>query len=251
MSKHVANKKIIVVIIAYNAAKTIEQTYNDIPKDWVDLIIIGDDCSKDNTYEIAKQLPAVVAIRNKKNQHCGGNQKVVYDKALELGADIIILLHGDNQYDSKKIPEMIKEITDGGADAVLGSRILGKQTKEGGMPLYKFSGNKLLNFLQNRAYGLQLSDYASGYKAYTKEVLETIPYRRNRNDFIFDEEVNTQIVYFGFNFAQIPIPTRYFAEASSVGFWTSVHYGIFTLWTVAKYLLQVRNIAKFGFLEPE
>jgi len=250
MSERVPDKKIIAVVIAYNAAKTIEQTIEGIPRDWVDGVVIGDDCSKDDTYEVSLRIPDVEVIRHERNLHMGGNQKVVYDRALELGADIVVLLHGDDQYDPRKLPEMVQAITEGGADAVLGSRILGNLTKEGGMPLWKFIGNNFLNFLQNSAYRLQLSDYATGYKAYTREVLETIPYHVDRNDFIFDEELNTQIVHFGFTLVQVPIPTKYFDEASTVNAGQSIHYGIFTVWTVFKYRLQLWGLGTFEFLQP-
>ncbi|MBU1910526.1 MAG: glycosyltransferase family 2 protein, partial [Verrucomicrobia bacterium] len=187
MSAKVPDKKIAAVIIAYNAAKTIEATWNEIPKDWVDLVIIGDDCSRDNTAELARGLPGALVIRHEKNQHMGGNQMILFDKALEMGFDIIVLFHGDNQFDPGKVPEMVRAITEGGADAVLGSRIAGRQAREGGMPRYKEISNKVLSFVQNTAYRLNLSDYATGYKAYTRKVLETIPYRRNRRDFLFDE----------------------------------------------------------------
>lgn len=251
MSVRVPDQKIVAVIIAYNAAKTIRATYDDVPKDWVDEIIIGDDCSHDDTFEIARSLHGVTAIRHPTNQHMGGNQKLLYDKALELGADVVVLLHGDNQFDPKKLPDMVRPILAGEADAVLGSRILGKQTQEGGMPFWKFIGNNLLNSVQNIAYDLQLSDYATGYKAYHRRVLETIPYHRNRRDFIFDEEVNTQIVHFGFRLVQVPIPTKYFAEASTVGFLQSVHYGVFTVWTALEYRLMRWGLIHPKFLMPK
>ena len=251
MSVRVPDKKIIAVIIAYNAEKTIRATYDDIPKDWVDEIIIGDDCSHDQTFEIARQLHGVKAIRHAKNQHMGGNQKILYDQALELGADVVVLLHGDNQFDPQKLPDMVRPILAGEADAVLGSRILGNLTQEGGMPLWKFVGNNFLNFIQNCAYRLQLTDYATGYKAYHRKVLETIPYHRNRRDFIFDEEVNTQIVHFGFRLAQVPIPTKYFDEASTVNFRQSVHYGVLTVWTALKYRLLLWGVLQPKFLMPK
>lgn len=251
MSLRVPEKKIFAVIIAYNAEKTIRQTYDEIPKDWVDEILIGDDASQDGTFKIASQLKGAKAVQHAKNQHMGGNQKIMYDRALAMGADIVVLLHGDNQFDPKKLPEMVRPIVAGEADAVLGSRILGHLTKEGGMPLYKFFGNNFLNFIQNCAYRLQLSDYATGYKAYSRKVLETIPYHVNRRDYIFDEEVNTQIVHFGFRFAEVPIPTKYFAEATTVNFWQSMHYGMFTVWTVLKYRLMLWGLMKPKFLMPK
>jgi len=242
LSKKVPDKIIIATIIAYNAEETIEDTINEIPVDWVDAIVVADDCSSDNTYQIIKDIPNIDVIKNKKNVKMGGNQKIVYDFALSHDADIIILLHGDNQYDPSKIPQIVQPIIDGKADAVLGSRILGGKIFEGGMPMYKYLGNHLLNFIQNTTYRLQLSDYATGYKAYSNKLLTTIPYHLNRDDFVFDEQINTQIVYYKFRFAQIGIPTRYFKGASSVNFTTSVHYGLLTVFTVMQYILAKINI---------
>ena len=167
----------------------------------------------------------------------GGNQKVLYDYALSNGADIIVLLHGDNQYDASMIPSMIEPILNNTADAVLGSRILGGKALEGGMPLYKYFANHLLNFIQNSVYQLKLSDYATGYKAYSNKLLTSIPYHLNRDDFIFDEQLNTQIIYFKFRLSQVGIPTRYFKEASSVNFFTSVYYGLWTLFLMLQFTL--------------
>ena len=178
----------------------------------------------------------------------GGNQKVVYSYAIDNDADIVVVLHGDNQYDASKIPEMIKPIINSESDVVFGSRILGGMALGGGMPKYKFLGNIFLNFVQNTAFKLKLSDYATGYKAYSRKALTSVPYLKNRNDFIFDEQLNTQFVYFGFKISQIGIPTRYFNEASSVGFLTSIHYGVWTVITTLQFIFAKYKIYTPSFL---
>ncbi len=248
MSLRAPNLKILVVVIAYNAEKTIKNVIEDIPHEWVDEVIISDDDSIDKTYDICKKLPNIKVIKNKNNLQMGGNQKVVYNYAIENDADIIVQLHGDNQYDASKIPDMIKPIIYSKADIVIGSRILGGLALEGGMPRYKYLGNCLLNFIQNYAFNLKLSDYATGYKAFSKTALKSIPYLKNRNDFIFDEQINTQAVFFGFRIVQIGIPTKYFKEASSVNFLTSVHYGLWTVITTLQFLLAKNKIFAPSFL---
>lgn len=241
MSKQVPDKYTVAVVIAWKAERTLQALLDDIPRDWVDLVIVGDDASPDNTLAVAKAND-VVAYRNESNLHMGGNAKAGFRMALERGADIIVLLHGDNQYDAKQIPAMVRSITTYGNDVVLGSRILGQKALAGGMPWWKFLANNMLNAIQNWGYGFQLSDYATGYKAFTRQVLQTIPYEKCRNDYVFDEEMNTQFAAFGLKVGQVPIPTRYFKEASSAGFWASVHYGLFTVWSVVRYLLDKRGI---------
>jgi glycosyltransferase involved in cell wall biosynthesis len=236
------DKKIIVIIIAYNAEKTINDVINEIPRDYVDEIIVGDDASPDKTLEKLQNIADIQYISNSSNLQMGGNLKVLFDLAIKQNADIIIQLHGDNQYDASAIPKILDPIMDNNADLVLGSRILGGKTFDGGMPTYKFFGNHLLNFIQNLFYGVKLSDYATGYKAYSATSLANIPYNNNRDDFIFDEELNTQYVYFGYNLQQVGIPTRYFKGASSVNFTTSVHYGLLTVFTVIQYILAKINI---------
>ena len=248
MSLKNPNLKVFVVILAYNAQNTIKKVVDDIPSDWVDKIVISDDDSTDKTYDQSKTISGVEVIKNKKNLHMGGNQKVVYNYAIEKDADIIVVLHGDNQYDASKIPEMIKPIINSESDVVIGSRILGGMALGGGMPKYKFLGNIFLNFIQNTAFKLKLSDYATGYKAYSRKALASVPYFKNRNDFIFDEQLNTQFVYFGFKISQIGIPTRYFNEASSVGFLTSIHYGVWTVITTLQFIFAKYKIYTPSFL---
>lgn len=237
-------EKVIVVMPAYNASKTLEMTYNEISKDIVDEILLVDDYSHDDTVEKAEKL-GIKVIRHPKNMGYGANLKTCYTEALKMGATIVILLHPDFQYSPRHLDEMVKLLRSGKADAVLGSRILGGGALEGGMPVYKYLGNKLLNFIQNMAYGLKLSDYATGYKAYTREVLEKVPLHLNSDGFLFDEEINTQVIHFGFRLAQVPIPTKYFDEASTVNFIDSLLYGIGTVWTVFKWLIHRTGIIKF------
>ena len=241
MSLKAPNLKVFVVIIAYNAEKTIRNVIEDIPREWVDRVVISDDNSIDKTYDVSRAIPDVEVIKNKNNLHMGGNLKIVYNYAIKNDADIIVSLHGDNQYDASKIPDMIKPIISSEADVVIGSRLLGGMALSGGMPKYKYMGNNLLNFIQNSAFKLKLSDYASGYKAYSRKALKTIPYLKNRNDFIFDEQFNTQAVFFGFKIEQVGIPTKYFKEASSVNFLTSVHYGLWTVIITLQFLLAKKN----------
>ena len=228
--------KVVVVMPAYNAAKTLEATYRGIPLDLVDEIILVDDVSQDDTVEIAERLGLKVII-HAQNRGYGGNQKTCYLAAIRDGADIIVMLHPDNQYDSTLIPELIQPIAEGRADLVLGSRILSGTALSGGMPWWKYVSNRGLSFLQNRTFGLALSEYHTGFRAYSRRLLETIPFLLNSEDFVFDAEVIAQAVAFGFRLAEIPVPTRYFPEASSVGFRRSVVYGLKTLLTLAKFKL--------------
>ena len=239
MSLKYPDKKIVVIIIAYNAEQTIQNAIDDIPKDFIDLIIVGDDDSLDNTYNIIRNINGIVPHKNKKNLGMGGNLKVLMNMAITEKSDIIIQLHGDNQYDASKIPFLLHEMINKEMDMVLGSRILGGQYLEGGGPLWKFFGNHFLNFIQNLAYGLKLSDYATGYKIYTTEALKKIPYNANREDFIFDEQINNQFVFFNYKISQVGIPTRYNDDSSSVGFLTSMHYGIMTLITVIELIIAI------------
>lgn len=239
-----SKKKVIAVMPAYNASKTVERTYVEINKQIVDDVLLVDDCSQDDTAEKARKL-GIKVIVHPKNRGYGGNLKTCFTEALKMGADIVVMLHPDYQYSPRCLDRMVEILANKEADAVLGSRILGGSTLEGGMPRYKFLANKLLSFIQNFAYGLNLSDYATGYKAFTKEVLKKIPFQLNSEGFLFDEEINTQVVHFGFKLVQTPIPTKYFDEASTVNFIDSLLYGIGTVWTVFKWLIHRAEIIKF------
>jgi glycosyltransferase involved in cell wall biosynthesis len=230
------DQRVIVVMPAYNAAKTLERTYRDLPAGIVDKIILVDDVSQDNTVEIARRLglKTIVHIQNK---GYGGNQKTCYLEALKDGADIVVMLHPDYQYDSTLVPDLIAPIERGEADMVMGSRFLGGQVRAGGMPIYKIVANRFLTACENVILGLDLSEGHTGFRAYSRRTLETIPFLLNSDDFVFDSQVIVQAVAFGFRIAEIGVPTRYFEEASSVNFRRSVQYGLATLWTLLRYLL--------------
>ena len=234
---------VVVIMPAYNAAKTLERTYADLPMDVVDRIILVDDVSQDETVEIARQLglQTVVHIQNK---GYGGNQKTCYLEALKDGADIVVMLHPDYQYDSTLVPQLIAPIQQGEYDMMLGSRFLGGQVRAGGMPLYKIMANRFLTISENLVLGLRLSEAHTGFRAYRREVLETIPFLLNSDDFVFDSEVIAQTAAFGFRIGEIGVPTRYFDEASSVNFRRSVVYGFATLWTLAKFLAHKWKLAE-------
>jgi len=222
---------------AYNAAQTLERTYADIPHEIVDQVILVDDVSHDDTVAVARQLGLDVII-HRQNRGYGGNQKTCYDAAIEAGADIVVMLHPDYQYDATRIPALIAPIAAGAADLMLGSRFLGDPLA-GGMPRWKYVSNRFLTILENFAFGLHLSEYHTGLRAYSRTLLQTIPYHRNSNDFVFDQELIAQVVAAGMaaRIGEIAVPTRYFDEASSVGFRRSVVYGLSTLRVVARYLL--------------
>ncbi len=234
---------VIVIMPAYNAAKTLEVTYASIPMDIVDKIILTDDVSQDDTVEIAEQL-GLKTIIHVRNRGYGGNQKTSYLEALKDGAEIVVMLHPDNQYDATRIPALIEPIQRGEYDMMIGSRFLGKETLEGGMPLYKFIGNRFLTWIENLVLGQNLSEFHSGFRAYSRKFLTTIPFLLNSDDFVFDSEVLAQAAAFNFKIGEIAMPTRYFEEASSIGFKRSVVYGLSTLWTMWKYLLYKMGLSK-------
>ncbi|NVO02576.1 MAG: glycosyltransferase family 2 protein [Bacteroidetes bacterium] len=240
------NKRIIVVMPAYNAEKTLEATFREIPFNIVDDVIVVDDASKDNTSEIAKNIGIKHVIKHENNKGYGGNQKTCYNKALELGADIVIMVHPDYQYTPKLIPSMSHLLAEELYHVVLGSRILGKGALNGGMPLYKYFFNRMLTFTQNLIIGQKLSEYHSGYRAFTKEVLLKINYNENSDDFVFDNQMLAQIFFSGYEIAEITCPTKYFTDASSINFKRSVKYGIGVLATSIKYRLQKMKIIKYA-----
>jgi glycosyltransferase involved in cell wall biosynthesis len=231
-----ATPRIVIVMPAYNAAKTLERTYADIPHDLVHHMILVDDVSKDETVEVAKRLGLEV-ITHRQNLGYGGNQKTCYDRALEWGADVVVMLHPDYQYDATRIPELVAPIVAGDRDLMLGSRFLGDPLA-GGMPKWKFISNRFLTGVENIAFGLHLSEYHTGLRAYSRRLLETIPYRLNSDDFVFDQDLIAQVVAVGgMQIGEIAVPTRYFDEASSVNFKRSVVYGLSTLRVVTRFLL--------------
>ncbi len=222
----ILGKKLVIVLPAYNAALTLRKTFNEIPFEIVDEVVLVDDASRDKTIEVGKELGIKHIIRHEKNKGYGGNQKSCYDKALELGADIVIMLHPDYQYTPKLIHSMAYLIANEVFPVVLGSRILGKGALRGGMPVYKYIFNRCLTFAQNILISQKLSEYHTGYRAFSKEVLLGINYKVNSDDFVFDNQMLSQIVYADFEIAEITCPTKYFEEASSINFSRSLKYGI-------------------------
>lgn len=241
--------RVVVVMPAYNAARTLERTYADIPHALIDRIILVDDVSRDETVEIARQLGLDVHI-HKQNRGYGGNQKTCYDEALSADATVVVMLHPDYQYDATRIPALIRPILDATADMVLGSRLLGDPLA-GGMPRWKYVSNRFLTALENLAFGLRLSEYHTGFRAYSRRLLETIPYHANSDDFVFDQELVSQAVACGFRITEIPVETRYFEEASSVNFQRSVVYGLSTLRVVARHLLHRSRIRRSAALSGQ
>jgi glycosyltransferase involved in cell wall biosynthesis len=222
----IQGKKLVVVLPAYNAERTLESTYLEIPHHLVDEVVLVDDASADDTSALAAKLGIKHVIRHEKNRGYGGNQKTCYQKALELNADIVIMLHPDYQYTPKLIPAMADLISSGLYDMVLGSRILGKGALKGGMPLYKYIANRFLTLVQNILISEKLSEYHTGYRAYTSEILRTINFENNSEDFVFDNEFISQTAYAGFKIGEISCPTKYFKEASSINFRRSIKYGL-------------------------
>ncbi len=240
----IKGKKLVIVLPAYNAELTLKKTYNEIPFDIVDEVILVDDCSKDNTVQVAKEIGVNHVIRHEKNLGYGGNQKSCYNKALEIGADIVIMLHPDYQYTPKLIHSMAYLIANEVYPVVLGSRILGKGALKGGMPKYKYLFNRMLTLIENVLIDQKLSEYHTGYRAFSKEVLQTINYEINSDDFVFDNEMLSQIVYANFDIAEITCPTLYFPEASSINFKRSSKYGLEVLRVSFMHFLQRIGLAK-------
>ena len=238
-------KKVTVVMPAYNAAKTLKETYERIPENLVDEIILVDDASRDNTYTQAQEL-GIVTLRHRHNLGYGGNQKTCYTEALERGADVVVMLHPDGQYDPSFLKLMIEPLLKGESDVMLGSRMFYRQNAlKGGMPVWKYAANIFLTTLENLTLGQKLSEYHTGYRAYSRHFLETIPFLRNSNDFVFDTQILVQAVEFKMRIGEIPISTKYFTEASSVNFKTSFIYGVRTLGVLFRYCLHKAGLMRY------
>lgn len=241
--------KVVAVMPAYNAAATLERTVADIPPGAVDEIILVDDGSRDETVAIARRLGLTVVV-HERNRGYGGNQKTCYTQALQAGADYVVMIHPDYQYDSRVIPAAIDILRLRICDVIVGSRIrTRREALAGGMPAWKYVANRLLTITENVALGQNLGDFHSGFRAYTRQVLETIPWQHNSEDFVFDTQFLVQAVYFGFKLGDIPVPVRYFDEASSINFRRSVTYGVSTLWTLAQYWLHSLHLARFDLFK--
>lgn len=238
------NKKVVVVLPAYNAAKTLEKTYLEIPMDIVDEVVITDDASIDNTVELAKKIGIKHVIRHDKNKGYGANQKTCYDYALKLNADIIIMLHPDYQYTPKLIRAITSIIAEEVYEVVLASRILGGGALKGGMPLYKYFFNRVMTLVQNILMNQKLSEYHSGYRAFTADAIRKIPYHKNSDDFVFDNQLLAQLCYAGYEIAELTCPTKYEKESSSINFMRSLKYGAGCMLTALQYFLSKKGMWK-------
>ncbi len=235
--------RVVVVMPAYNAERTLRLTYADLPKEEVDLVILVDDGSSDSTLEIARELGLKIFVHNR-NYGYGANQKTCYTEALKEGADIIVMVHPDYQYDPKLLPDVVRPIREGRADIVLGSRLLVDTALRQGMPLWKYVANRFLTTLENLVLQQHLTDYHTGYRAYRREVLASLPFILNSDYFVFDQEILVQAINAGFRLAEVPVPARYFSEASSAGFFASTRYGLEILYLLLRYLLHRAGIAR-------
>jgi len=244
------NKKIVVVMPAYNAVKTLEMTYNEVPMDIVDEVILVDDASSDDTAAKAREL-GIRFVLHPRNLGYGGNQKTCYREALARGADVVVMLHPDYQYSPRLVTAMASMIVSDHYDVVLASRILGGGALKGGMPFYKYISNRFLTLIENLVLGVKLSEYHTGYRAFSREVIEALPLEKNSDDFVFDNEMLAQAVYFGFRIGEISCPTKYFDDASSINFSRSITYGLGVLSTSLKYLLQKTGIRSFSIFDNE
>jgi glycosyltransferase involved in cell wall biosynthesis len=234
-------KRIVVVMPAYNAEKTLRQTYSELPHEYIEEVVLVDDASSDRTARVAAEL-GIRTIIHGENKGYGANQKTCYREALRRGADIVVMVHPDYQYSPKLVTAMASMIISGHFDVVLGSRILGGGALTGGMPLYKYLANRFLTLIENLFLGVKISEYHTGYRAFTRGVLETLPLGENSDDFVFDNEMLAQAVYFGFRIGEISCPAKYFAEASSINFARSTKYGFGVLGTTLKFVLQKRGL---------
>lgn len=239
----ILGKKLVVVLPAYNASATLEKTYKEIDRNLVDEIILTDDCSSDNTSQIAYDLDLIV-LRHSRNMGYGANQKTCYKKALEIGADIVIMVHPDYQYTPKIIPSIAYMLCTGFYDYVQGSRMLGRGAIKNGMPVYKYFVNRLLSSFQNLIMAQGLSEYHTGYRGFTRKVLETLPILENSDDYLFDNQMLCQIIYFGFQIGEVSCPTNYFPEASSIGFFRGCKYTFGVIKTTFQLIGQKLGIYK-------
>jgi glycosyltransferase involved in cell wall biosynthesis len=237
-------KKIIVVMPAYNAEKTVEVTYREIPLDIIDHVVLVDDASRDHTYELSRSL-GIDTVIHPRNLGYGGNQKTCYRHALELGADVVVMLHPDYQYTPRLVVSLASMVAFGQYDIALASRMLCGGALKGGMPRYKYISNRFLTSAQNLLMGTALSEFHTGYRAFSREVLLTLPLEENDNGFVFDNQIIAQAVYFGYSIGEISCPTKYFKEASSISFKPSVVYGVGVLRTAGRYFLQKRNLRSY------
>jgi len=236
--------KLVVVMPAYNAEKTLRQTYHELPHEYVDDIILVDDASQDQTAQISSELK-IHTIIHRENMGYGANQKTCYREALRQGADIVVMIHPDYQYSPRLVTAMASMVASGHYDIVLGSRILGGGALAGGMPLYKYVANRFLTLVENVALGVKLSEFHTGYRAFSRRVLEILPLEKNSDKYVFDNEMLAQAVYFGFKIGEISCPTKYFEEASSINFSRSVFYGMGVLGTAMKFMLQKAGLGRF------
>ncbi len=242
-------KRIAVVLPAYNAAQTLEKTYREIPMDMVDEVILVDDKSRDNTIEVAKSLGIKHIVAHEQNKGYGGNQKSCYNKAMELGADIVVMLHPDYQYTPMLLPSMCYVIANEVYPVVLGSRILGRGALRGGMPIYKYISNRALTWFQNFLMHQKLSEYHTGYRAFSRTAIEAVNYNANSDDFVFDNEMLAQLFYKGFEIGEITCPTKYFDEASSINLRRSIKYGFGVLRVSLSYRLQKWGLVKYKIFQ--
>ncbi len=244
-----SNEKIFIVLPAYNAARTLERTVAEIPPVYRRNLILTDDCSSDNTVEVARSLGLQVIV-HERNKGYGGNQKTCYKAAMEQGATIMVMLHPDHQYDASIIPQMVQPLIDKKADAVFGSRMLGHRPLDGGMPRWKYNANVLLTAFANLVFGRYLTEVHSGFRAYSRKYLETVRFEMNSDDFVFDTQIIAQGMANGLTFYEVPIETRYFPEASSINFKRSVIYGLGILDVLTRYILHHKGITRFPDLLP-
>ncbi len=246
----ILGKKLVVVMPAYNAEKTLRQTFAELPHEYVDEVILVDDASRDNTITVAREL-GITTVVHTENRGYGANQKTCYREALKLRADIVVMVHPDYQYSPRLVTAIASMITSGHYDVVLGSRILCGGTWEGGMPFYKYVANRVLTLVENLMLGIKLSEFHTGYRAFSREVLLALPLEENSDDFVFDNEMLVQSVYQGFRIGEISCPTKYFDDASSITFVRSVRYGFGVLITAGKFVLQKLGLAKFALFSRE